>query len=138
MGLLSFARETVVTSPPGTPVREAAQRMKDENVGCLVVTRDGKPVGIVTDRDLVTRVVARGCDPERTSIEEVMTPDPITLDEELGLFEALEVMKDKGVRRFPVIDPGGDLSGFFTVDDVLYLLGIELSAVARIVNDDMN
>lgn len=63
-----------------------------------------------------------------------MTPHPVTLEEELGLFEALEIMKDKGVRRFPITDQDGNLSGFFTLDDVLYLLGLELSAVARIID----
>lgn len=63
-----------------------------------------------------------------------MTPRPTVLEEELGLFEALEIMKDRGVRRFPVVDRYGQLSGFFTLDDVLYLIGLELSAVARIID----
>ncbi|HHO55748.1 MAG TPA: CBS domain-containing protein, partial [Trueperaceae bacterium] len=49
------------------------------------------------------------------------------------LFEALEVMKDKGLRRYPIVDSNNELSGFFSLDDVLYLLGLEMSAVARII-----
>ena len=138
MSLLNFARETVITSRAGATVKEAAAQMKEQNVGCLVITRGGKPTGILTDRDIVTRAIAQGHDPEQVTVEEVMTPNPVTLEEELGLFEALEVMKDKGVRRFPIVDVDGNLSGFFTVDDVLYLLGLEMSAVARIIDSDMN
>lgn len=134
--LLNFAREEVITAQPGTTVLDAAKQMNEENVGCLVVTQDDKPIGILTDRDVMTRVVAQGRNPEHTVIEEVMTPNPVTLEAELGLFEALEIMKDKGVRRFPVVDTYGNLCGFFTIDDVLYLLGLEMSAVARIIDED--
>lgn len=137
MSLLSFAREEVVVTAPSATVEEAVARMARENVGCLVVVQEATPVGILTDRDIVMRVTGCGADPATTTVAEVMTPDPITLEEELGLFEALEIMKDKGVRRFPVVDPQGELSGFFTVDDVLYLLGLELSAVARIIEHDV-
>lgn len=136
MSLLNFAREEIITSIRGTTVLDAAKRMQDENVGCLVITQEDKPIGILTDRDIVTRVVAKGNDPEQTVVEEAMTPNPVTLEAELGLFEALEVMKDKGVRRFPVVDTFGNLCGFFTIDDVLYLLGLEMSAVARIIDED--
>lgn len=82
--------------------------------------QDERPVGIVTDRDLVLRVISADKDPAKTVVEEVMTPNPLTLDEELGLFEALEIMKSEGVRRFPVVDVDGKLAGIFTVDDVLF------------------
>ena len=137
MSLLNFAREEVVTVDPDATVNEAVGHMKKNNVGCLVVVREGKPVGVVTDRDIVLRVIGAGGDPKETTVEGVMTPHPVTLEEELGLFEALEIMKDKGVRRFPVTDRYGNLSGFFTLDDVLYLLGLELSAVARIIDQEM-
>lgn len=134
MSLLNFAREEVLTVRPQSTVAEAVRRLREKGVGCLVVTQERKPVGILTDRDVALRVTGAGLDPEATAVEQVMTPRPCVLEEELGLFEALEIMKDKGVRRFPVVDPHGNLSGFFTLDDVLYLLGLELSAVARIVD----
>lgn len=134
MSLLNFAREEVVTVRPDGTVAEAVQRLREKKVGCLVVTQANRPVGILTDRDVALRVTGAGLDPAQTTVESVMTPRPCVLEEELGLFEALEIMKDRGVRRFPVVDPHGHLSGFFTLDDVLYLLGLELSAVARIVD----
>jgi CBS domain-containing protein len=134
MSLLNFAREEVVTTRLRASVLEAAELLKARNVGCLVVVEGGKPCGILTDRDVALRVVAAGRDPSATAVEEVMTPRPTVLEEELGLFEALEIMKDRGVRRFPVVDREGNLSGFFTLDDVLYLIGLELSAVARMID----
>lgn len=136
MSLLNFARVEVMTASPGMTVAEAARQMDEKQVGCLVVVQEQKPIGILTDRDIVMRVVAQGGDAKATVVETVMTPNPYTLEEELGLFEALEIMKSHGVRRFPVIDRESNLSGFFTVDDVLYLLGLEMSAVARIIDQE--
>ncbi|AEB12886.1 CBS domain-containing protein [Marinithermus hydrothermalis] len=133
MGLLEFARPDVVTVPPSASVADAARLMADINVGSVVVVEGLRPVGVLTDRDITVRVVAEGLDPEATPVRRVMTPDPVTLGEELSLFEALEEVKDKAIRRFPVVDPEGRLVGIFTLDDVLHLLGLEMAAVARII-----
>jgi len=132
--LLNFARSDVVTVEPDATVGEAARRMASRNVGCLVVTREDIVVGVLTDRDIVTRVVCHRRDPASTSVEEVMTERPVTLLEDLGLFEALEIVKGRAVRRFPVVSEDGRLVAIFTVDDVVSLLATELSAVARIVD----
>jgi CBS domain-containing protein len=137
MSLHAFIHAEVETVAPGTTVADAARLMGDRNVGSLIVEAGGKPIGILTDRDIVMRVVAVGSDAGTVTVEEVMTRHPVTLAEELSLFEALEIMKDEGVRRFPVIDPEGNLSGFFSVDDVLQLLGLQLSALASIVGRDI-
>ncbi len=134
MGLREFARETVITVSATTSVTDAAKRMKKYNVGSLVVTERNKVIGIVTDRDLAMRVLAADKNANALSVGDVMTKNPVVLEEDLGLFEALEIMKDKGIRRFPVIDHDGNLSAFFTVDDVLNLIGMELSAVTRIID----
>lgn len=133
MSLLSFAQETVVTIDPEATVEAAAKLMRARNVGCVVVVRGRKPVGVLTDRDIALRVVAAGGNPKLELVASVMSKPPITLPEELGLFEALETIKRQGIRRFPVVDPEGNLSGIFTLDDVLYLLGLELSAISHIV-----
>lgn len=134
--LLNFARTDVVTIAPDATVVEAARRMAGKRVGCLVVTRDELVVGVLTDRDIVTRVVRNGRDAATTLVEEVMTERPVTLDEDLGLFEALEIVKERSVRRFPVVTGEGRLVAIFTVDDVLSLLALELSAVARIIDQE--
>lgn len=133
MGLMEFARADVITLTPTASVADAASLMADMNVGSVVVTEGLKPVGILTDRDIVVRVVRRQLDPAETPVFRVMTPEPLVLEEQMSLFEALEEVKHKGVRRYPVVDYEGNLVGIFTLDDVLQLLGLEMSAVARVI-----
>lgn len=133
MSLLSFAHPEVITIEPDSNVAEAAKLMAEENIGSVVVAIDNKPVGILTDRDIVIRVVHEGLDPQTTLINDVMSRNLVTLGQGIELFEALEVMKNKGLRRYPIVDRDNNLSGFFSLDDVLYLLGLEMSAVARII-----
>ena len=133
MNLLNFARSGVIKLSPSSSAAQAAYLMSERNVGCVVIAEGETPVGIITDRDIVVRVISKDLDPKSTEIRTVMTPDPITLDEELDLFEALETMKQYPIRRFPIVDANGNLSGFFSLDDVMYLLGIEMSAVSRII-----
>lgn len=133
MRLNNFARSGIVQLSPDASVSQAAQLMKEKNVGSIVITEGKTAVGIITDRDIVVRAVSKGLDPDDTEIKAVMTPDPITLDENLDLFEALETMKKYPVRRFLTTDADNNLSGFFSLDDVMYFLGIEMSAVSRII-----
>lgn len=134
MSVKNFARKDVLTLKPTESVYEALSLMKERNVGSVVVVdAQNKPVGIITDRDIALRVAYRGLDPKAVPVEEVMTKDLSVLDENMGLFEALMFIKDKGVRRYPVVNSEGKLTGFFSLDDVLFLLGKELSAVADIV-----
>lgn len=129
-------RQTVVT-PRGTSVEDAAKLMREYHVGDLIVTDriDGKrkPVGIVTDRDIVIEVVAQGIDPARLSVEDIMTGDLVTVREQEGLFETIRIMRAKGIRRVPVVDSDGALAGIVAVDDVIELLADELSQVAKVV-----
>jgi len=133
MSLLSFAHHEVITIEPDAFVTEAAKLMAEESIGSVVVAIENKPVGILTDRDIVIRVVNEDLDPKTTTIGEVMSRDLVTLGQGIQLFEALEVMKTKGMRRYPIVDRDNNLSGFFSLDDVLYLLGLEMAAVARII-----
>ncbi|RME09464.1 MAG: CBS domain-containing protein [Aquificota bacterium] len=134
MSLKSFARKEVITLRPDNMVYDAVRLMKEKNVGSVVIVdEDNKPVGIITDRDVVIRVVYDGLDVKNTPLERVMTRGLSVLDEDMGLFEALRFMKDEGVRRYPVVNSEGKLTGFFSLDDVLFLLGKELAAVADII-----
>lgn len=134
MSLKSFARKEVITLKPDNTVYDAVRLMKEKNVGSVVIVdKENKPVGIITDRDVVVRVIYDGLDVKSTPLEKVMTRGLSVLDEDMGLFEALRFMKDEGVRRYPVVNSEGKLTGFFSLDDVLFLLGKELAAVADIV-----
>lgn len=110
--------------------RDAAAVMREHHVGCVVVVRDDRPVGIVTDRDLAMRVVAEGRDASVTKIADVVTYDPITVRESDGIDTALTAMQTHGIRRVPIVAGDGRLVGLVTADDVLSRIGVELSALA--------
>jgi signal-transduction protein with cAMP-binding, CBS, and nucleotidyltransferase domain len=117
----------------GEPVQAAAERMRHENVGTLVVLDAGRrPVGIVTDRDLVLRVVAAGLDARATRVAQVLTANPRTVGETASIEEALATLRDLAVRRLPVVDGGGALVGIVSMDDVLQHVAEELSSLGRI------
>lgn len=129
-------REVVVVTRE-TPVAEVAQLMRSHHVGdVIVVMEEGGqriPLGIVTDRDVVVEVVAPGLDPATLTAGEIMAPELATVQENTGVFEAIRYMRDKGVRRMPVVSPDGALAGILTLDDLLELLAEELGALARLV-----
>jgi len=125
MSLREFEREVVSVSLE-TPVIEAARRMRDARVGCVIVSRNLLPVGVLTDRDLAVRVVAEGRDPEKTKVADVVTYDPVTVRSSDTRQTALIRMREHGVRRLPIIDDDGKLIGMVTSDDLIALLAHEL------------
>lgn len=116
-------------------VWHAAERMRQRAVGTLVVLNSAKaPIGIVTDRDLVQRVLAEGKDPRETTVDEVMTHEPQTVIENAPIEHALSVMRSHRLRRLPVVDHDGKLVGLLSLDDVLMLLAEELAAIGGLLN----
>ena len=104
--------------------------MRQRTVGCLVVIDKGQvPVGILTDRDLVMRVVAEDRDAGTTEVGQVMTRFPELASEDMPIETALELMRRRAFRRLPVIDNGGRLTGLVTLDDILMLLAEELTTI---------
>lgn len=121
---------------PGDSVAMAAQIMKREDVGPVLVVSDHfnkRLVGIVTDRDLALKVVAEGRDPHNTRIDEVMSPNPITCREEDTLETAIRYMSEYQVRRIPVVDGSGSLTGIIAQADIARLA--EDEQVGELVED---
>jgi CBS domain-containing protein len=108
--------ESVVTADPGASVREVAELMRDRNVGSVVLVAGGRPVGFVTDRDLVVSVLADGRDPSWPAGDHASSP-VITADPEMEVEEGAELMIRHGVRRLVVVN-GDRLSGVVTLDDL--------------------
>jgi len=107
---------------PQTPVQEAARLMELEDVGSLpVVERGARLVGIVTDRDIALRVVARGLDPERTTVAEIASDELVTLTPEHDLDEALTLMARAQLRRLPIVIQDNELVGMLTQADLAAL-----------------
>jgi predicted transcriptional regulator len=140
MAVGEICNREVVVAERTFSVVAAAQLMRTHHVGDLVVVelRDGRkhPVGIVTDRDIVVEVVAAGVNPDALKVGDIMGPEVATVRESEGLFEALRYMRDKGVRRMPVVGPDGGLVGILTLDDILSLLAEEMTELAKLVSHE--
>ena len=117
-------------------VLEVARLMRNHHVGDLIVAerRDGRlePVGIVTDRDLVVKVLAEGVAPATLTAGDLMTRSLLAAEESATVHEAIERMRAEGVRRLPVISADRSLIGVLSVDDVAEFLAEELGGLARI------
>ena len=129
MSLARFKTPVATTSREAT-VEQAACTMRDRGVGCLVITDKGHPTAIVTDRDLVVRVLARGIDPS-APVGRFVTHNPITLSVVDGVETATEQMRLHGVRRMPLVDERGEVVGIVTADDLLILLGGEIGGLGQ-------
>jgi CBS domain-containing protein len=120
----------VVTISPSAPITEAALSMREEDVGALVVVNDGgKPIGIITDRDIVVSVVADAKNPVEISVEDVMSRQLIVVQEDSGIFEILKILGKNSIRRVPVMRRG-KLAGIVSVDDLVVVITTELSNLA--------
>ncbi len=123
-----------------TSVDDAARLMRDKHVGCLVVVdeMDGRRivVGVLTDRDIVTAVVAQGIDAASLNVDDVMTTDLVTAREDDSLIDLMRSMRRKGVRRVPVVGGHDELIGVVTLDDVLGVLSEELSLLVGTVDSE--
>ncbi len=102
----SITKRPLVAVDENASVSSATKLMAQHDVGSLVVTSDGRIVGIVTERDLLNRVLAEGRDPRLTTVREVMTPDPMAVDEGMLLREALDIMNRRNIRRMLVMEKG--------------------------------
>jgi CBS domain-containing protein len=128
-----ICRREVHVAQPEERVRDVARRMAERRVGSVVVTRDGKPIGVLTDRDVVERVVAAGLDPDRVTVGSAMTSPPVTAPEDVPIEDVLRLMVAGAQRRVVVVDRADHLVGIVALDDVLELLSEELGAIGRLV-----
>ncbi len=120
----------VVTVSPSAPITEAALSMREEDIGALVVVDDeGRPVGIITDRDIVVSVIANSKNPLEILVEEVMTKKLIVVQEDASIFEILKILAKNNIRRVPVMRRG-KLVGIVSVDDLIVIITTELSNLA--------
>lgn len=128
--LAEICTKPVVTVGPEATIKEAARLMRTKNVGAVVVVNRNKPVGIVTDRDIAMAAVADGHDPTSATVQDVMRTNPTVIREDQGVFDAVKMLGARGVRRLPVVDRGGKLTGIVALDDLLILLGNEMGQVS--------
>jgi len=106
-----------ITLPRATIVREAVQLMAKRRIGAIMVVEDDKLYGIFTERDAMIRIVAESRDPDKTTLGEVMTPDPQTIKASDSVILALEMMSQRGFRHLPVVE-GSKLVGIVSIRDL--------------------
>jgi CBS domain-containing protein len=128
----------VVTAEPGEPAVEVARRIADHNVGNVIVVVERpaelpRAIGIVTDRDLVVRLLARSL-PATTPIGEVMQRDLVSAFDDEDVEQVVAKMRVHGIRRVPIIDRRGGLLGLLSLDDVLGWMRDELDAAASVTD----
>ena len=153
MSLHRICKVDVVTATPETLVFEVAQEMRTRHVGSVIVVEERQSVhsintpyvgggtafdeqyavGLVTDRDMVTKVVAAGLNPKSVTVKEIMMTTPSLINIHDDLLKVIEIMRVHGLRRLPVIDDHGRLLGVVTMEDVLGLLGQEITNLAEAV-----
>lgn len=131
-----LCNRNVVTAVRDMSLPQAARLMRDLHVGSLVVTEDAagkpKPVGILTDRDIVIEVIAKDIPLEQVTVGDIMTFALLKVTEEENIFDVAQRMRARGVRRVPVISRQGELIGIIAADDILEMLSEELTLLSRI------
>jgi len=136
MPIGEFCNRDVVFATRNNTISEAAQLIRQHHVGDLVVVDviDGRrvPVGIVTDRDIVVEIIAKSLDLNDFTVGDIMSPQLVSVQENEGVFETIELMRSKGVRRIPVVDREGGLEGIVSADDILDLLAEEMTELAKV------
>jgi CBS domain-containing protein len=127
---------SLVTCTGETPAAELARKMRDQHVADVLVVEDrgGRltPVGLVTDRDLVVDVLARGRDPSQVRAVDIMCAELETVIDSELIYDAIWHMRKRQILRLPVVDAHGALVGVLTADDVAEFLASELTEVARL------
>jgi CBS domain-containing protein len=138
MTIGKICTRTTVIAKSDDSVKEIAMLMRQHHVGDIVIIKetDGEnvPVGIVTDRDLVIELIAQGLSPETVTVGDIMTDIIVTARDDEGIWDVLQKMRIKGVRRMPIVGRHGGLMGIVSLDDLLELLSDELAMLAKIIN----
>jgi CBS domain-containing protein len=116
--LLDLKGSHVFTIGPYATVLDAAQLMNEHKIGCLLVTQGGEVIGILTERDLLRRVIAECRAPDETPVAEAMTSDVLYCRPHTSVDEVQRIMKDYRVRHVPIVDLQGDLHGMVSIGDI--------------------
>ncbi len=117
----------VITVEEDETLKEAAQRMRDLDIGCLLVSSGGEVAGIITDRDITCKGVADGLDFESLVVSDVMSKGIIWCSEDQDIEDAIRLMENEQIRRLPVLDEERNLVGLISLGDVSLNLPYDLS-----------
>ena len=131
-------RDVMTSNPrtvsPNDTIQDAACIMRDEDTGVVPVVENGRPVGVVTDRDIVVRAVANG--EFNRPVRDVVSGNVVTARPDMSTKEAADLMREYQIRRLPVVDERGVLMGILALDDLLQLLGVALGDVVQLLGTE--
>jgi CBS domain-containing protein len=133
MSLERFYKKDVVTVTPDTSLATVAEIMRARHVGSVVLIQDDRPIGVLTDRDIVVKGVAQKKDLAVTPASDLMTANPALINVNYDLLDAALIMRDHAVRRLPVVDENRRLLGILSLDYLLGYLGKEIADLAHAV-----
>ena len=138
MPIRDTCTKDVITCNRDTKIDEVAQLMRQNHVGDVVVIEESMgrqfPIGIVTDRDIVTSVLALELDPTIFSAGDLVSRPIVTVPENMDAFEVMQAMRKHGIRRMPVVDDAGALVGIVSSDDLLQLLAEGMGDIAWLIS----
>ena len=136
MGIGKFCTRSVVCATRDTTIVEAAHLMRSNHVGDVIVVDESggarRPIGIVTDRDIVIEIVAAGLNPDLVKVGDLLLQPLATVEEHTGHAETIRLMAAKGVRRMPVVNQNGLLVGIITLDDLMHQLAVPLAELSEL------
>ena len=121
MKISEIMKRNVVTIESAKTASDAARLMTEKGVGCLVVTKEGKLAGIVTERDMVIRLITQKLDPDKIKVEAITTKNVVTYSPNSSVSEVIQAMSRHRIRRVPIVDDRGKLVGIVTSYDIALL-----------------
>ena len=140
MNVGSICNRRVVTASAQLDIQAAAELMREDHVGFLVVVPETPrgpqlPLGVLTDRDIVVSVVAKRADPALLKVGDVMSMQPVVAGESEAVDLALKTMRRAGVRRLPVVNGRGEIVGVLSFDDLLEFVAREMESLSGAVRN---
>jgi CBS domain-containing protein len=140
MNVGSICNRRVITASPQLDIQAAAELMREEHVGFLVIVPEEPrgpqpPLGVLTDRDIIVSVVAKRADPAALKIGDVMSLQPVIAAESDSVDVALKTMRRAGVRRLPVVNGRGEIVGVLSMDDLLEFVAREMDSLSGAVRN---
>lgn len=143
MNVAKLCQRHTITVQAADPLTTAARLMREHHIGYLIVVAPEpgsstvvKPIGVLTDRDIVVTVVAKEANPGTLTAGDIMNMQPVVVGEGESIERALELMHRTGVRRVPVVGPSGELVGVLSLDDVIDVLAEEIANVAGAIRSE--
>ncbi len=129
--LKDIVNRKLVTTDPSAKICDVAQLMARFDVGCVLVVENKKIKGLITDRDIVVRCLAKNVSLDECPVKSVMTEAPVTVRDTDGIFDCIETMRGAQVRRIPVVDRSGEVVGILSFGDILAVLSKELAELTK-------